>query len=138
MTSIGRVLLLENDILHDGYIGGRDRFSNSSLFRYHIGLIDLEHFTYEEAYDATLRIGSAIRGRGVNPAAMRKAEAAGSTECPVKIKLVAPPSYVLITQTLDKRMLLQSPLIALAGRVVEEEGSCEFLVQQHRASCFCL
>ncbi|KAL8135153.1 eukaryotic translation initiation factor 2 subunit alpha homolog [Apium graveolens] len=35
-------------------------------------------------------------------AAMRKAEAAGSPECPVKIKLVAPPSYVLITQTLDK------------------------------------
>ena len=35
-------------------------------------------------------------------AAMRKAEAAGTTECPVKIKLVAPPSYVLITQTLDK------------------------------------
>lgn len=23
--------------------------------------------TYEEAYDTTLRIGSAIRGRGVNP-----------------------------------------------------------------------
>uniref|UniRef100_A0A7N0TCE3 S1 motif domain-containing protein n=1 Tax=Kalanchoe fedtschenkoi TaxID=63787 RepID=A0A7N0TCE3_KALFE len=34
--------------------------------------------------------------------AMRKAEAAGNTECPVKIKLVAPPLYVLTTQTLDK------------------------------------
>ncbi|CAH1415077.1 unnamed protein product [Lactuca virosa] len=34
--------------------------------------------------------------------AMRKAEAAGNQDCPVKIKLVAPPSYVLITQTLDK------------------------------------
>eukprot|EP00249_Psilotum_nudum_P006209 c19545_g1_i1 orf=129-1244(+) len=34
--------------------------------------------------------------------AMRKAEAAGSEECPVKIKLVAPPLYVLTTQTLDK------------------------------------
>ena len=33
---------------------------------------------------------------------MRKAEAAGSEECPVKIKLVAPPLYVLTTQTLDK------------------------------------
>lgn len=34
--------------------------------------------------------------------AMRKAEAAGNKDCPVKIKLVAPPSYVLNTQTLDK------------------------------------
>jgi translation initiation factor 2 subunit 1 len=34
--------------------------------------------------------------------AMRKAEAAGTTNCPVKIKLVAPPLYVLTTQTLDK------------------------------------
>lgn len=33
---------------------------------------------------------------------MRKAEAAGTDECPVKIKLVAPPLYVLTTQTLDK------------------------------------
>jgi translation initiation factor 2 subunit 1 len=34
--------------------------------------------------------------------AMRRAEAAGAQECPVKIKLVAPPLYVLTTQTLDK------------------------------------
>ncbi|KAL2899299.1 Eukaryotic translation initiation factor 2 subunit alpha-like protein [Bienertia sinuspersici] len=34
--------------------------------------------------------------------AMRKAEAAGTEDCPVKIKLVAPPLYVLTTQTLDK------------------------------------
>ena len=34
--------------------------------------------------------------------AMRKAEAAGNNDCPVKIKLVAPPLYVLTTQTLDK------------------------------------
>ena len=33
---------------------------------------------------------------------MRKAEAAGNKDCPVKIKLVAPPLYVLTTQTLDK------------------------------------
>ncbi len=33
---------------------------------------------------------------------MRRAEAAGAQECPVKIKLVAPPLYVLTTQTLDK------------------------------------
>lgn len=39
--------------------------------------------------------------------AMRKAEAAGTEECPVKIKLVAPPLYVITTQTLDKvRMVL--------------------------------
>ncbi|XP_010423469.1 PREDICTED: eukaryotic translation initiation factor 2 subunit alpha-like [Camelina sativa] len=34
--------------------------------------------------------------------AMKKAEAKGSDDCPVKIKLVAPPLYVLTTQTLDK------------------------------------
>ncbi|RLN19729.1 hypothetical protein C2845_PM02G29070 [Panicum miliaceum] len=34
--------------------------------------------------------------------AMKKAEASGNDNCPVKIKLVAPPLYVLTTQTLDK------------------------------------
>lgn len=34
--------------------------------------------------------------------AMRKAEAAGNDDCPVKLKLVAAPAYVLTTQTLDK------------------------------------
>ncbi|RWW21647.1 hypothetical protein BHE74_00007585 [Ensete ventricosum] len=43
--------------------------------------------------------------------AMRKAEAAGNDDCPVKIKLVAPPLYVLTTQTLDK--VLDSPLLFL-------------------------
>ncbi|KAJ6805177.1 eukaryotic translation initiation factor 2 subunit alpha-like protein [Iris pallida] len=33
--------------------------------------------------------------------AMKKAEASGNEDCPVKIKLVA-PLYVLTTQTLDK------------------------------------
>lgn len=33
---------------------------------------------------------------------MKNAEAAGNDDCPVKIKLVAPPLYVLTTQTLDK------------------------------------
>ena len=33
---------------------------------------------------------------------MRRAQAAGNNDCPVKIKLVAPPLYVLTTQTLDK------------------------------------
>ncbi|KAI3977318.1 hypothetical protein MKX01_000231 [Papaver californicum] len=39
--------------------------------------------------------------------AMRKAEATGNDECPVKIKLVAPPLYVLTTQTLDKEQGIQ-------------------------------
>ncbi|KAI3875922.1 hypothetical protein MKW92_030491 [Papaver armeniacum] len=34
--------------------------------------------------------------------ATRKAEATGNDDCPVKIKLVAPPLYVLTTHTLDK------------------------------------
>ncbi|KAJ3704896.1 hypothetical protein LUZ61_008601 [Rhynchospora tenuis] len=34
--------------------------------------------------------------------AMRKAESVGNDDCPVKIKLVAAPLYVLTTQTLDK------------------------------------
>lgn len=34
--------------------------------------------------------------------AMRAAEAVSTEECPVKMKLVAPPLYVLTTQTLDK------------------------------------
>jgi len=37
---------------------------------------------------------------------MRKAEAAGNDDCPVKIKLVAPPLYVLTTHTLDKVSIL--------------------------------
>ncbi|GKB39318.1 eukaryotic translation initiation factor 2 subunit alpha, partial [Tanacetum coccineum] len=51
---------------------------------------DVEMKCFE--YDGVLHIKSA----------MRKAEAVGNEDCPVKIKLVAPPSYVLITQTLDK------------------------------------
>ncbi|PRQ43427.1 putative translation initiation factor 2, alpha subunit, nucleic acid-binding protein [Rosa chinensis] len=35
--------------------------------------------------------------------ALRKAEAAGNDECPVKVKLIAPPRYVVTTQTLDKK-----------------------------------
>ncbi|CAN6206542.1 unnamed protein product [Urochloa humidicola] len=34
--------------------------------------------------------------------AMRRAEAAGTEDCPVKMKLIAAPLYVLTTQTLDK------------------------------------
>jgi translation initiation factor 2 subunit 1 len=35
-------------------------------------------------------------------AAIRAAEALSTEDCPVKMKLVAPPLYVLTTQTLDK------------------------------------
>nr|GEX13094.1 eukaryotic translation initiation factor 2 subunit alpha [Tanacetum cinerariifolium] len=51
---------------------------------------DVEMKCFE--YDGVLHIKSA----------MRKAEAVGNEDCPIKIKLVAPPFYVLITQTLDK------------------------------------
>ena len=44
---------------------------------------------------------------------MRKAEAAGNDECPVKIKLVAPPLYVLTTQTLDKVLCKSSRVFYL-------------------------
>lgn len=43
-------------------------------------------------YDGIERIKEAIRA----------AEACSTEECPVKMKLVAPPLYVLTTQTLDK------------------------------------
>lgn len=51
--------------------------------------------------------------------AMKKAEAEGSDDCPVKIKLVAPPLYVLTTQTLDKVCLwcLVFPLFKARKRV---------------------
>jgi translation initiation factor 2 subunit 1 len=51
---------------------------------------DVELICY--AYDGIEHIKSA----------MRAAEASGTEECPVKMKLVAPPLYVLTTQTLDK------------------------------------
>ncbi|KAF9617686.1 hypothetical protein IFM89_037920, partial [Coptis chinensis] len=39
-------------------------------------------------------------------AAMRKDEAGGNEDCPVKMKLVAPPLYALTTQTIDKAFIL--------------------------------
>ena len=47
--------------------------------------------------------------------AMRKAEAAGNDDCPVKIKLVAPPLYVLTTHTLDK--VSQSSVLNMIGHL---------------------
>nr|GEZ36139.1 eukaryotic translation initiation factor 2 subunit alpha homolog [Tanacetum cinerariifolium] len=54
-------------------------------------------------------------------AAMRKAEAAGNQDCPVKIKLVAPPAYVLITQTLDKEQGISVLTKAIAACTEEIE-----------------
>ncbi|KAF3544967.1 hypothetical protein DY000_02002241 [Brassica cretica] len=54
--------------------------------------------------------------------AMRKAEAAGNEDCPVKIKLVAPPLYVLTTQTLDKEQGIEilEKAIAVCTETIEE------------------
>ncbi|XP_024390263.1 eukaryotic translation initiation factor 2 subunit alpha homolog [Physcomitrium patens] len=57
--------------------------------------------------------------------AMRKAEAAGTEECPVKIKLVAPPLYVLTTQTLNKELgitVLENALNACTKEIEKHRG----------------
>ncbi|GAB2274266.1 hypothetical protein Dimus_009031 [Dionaea muscipula] len=53
--------------------------------------------------------------------AMRKAEAAGNNDCPVKIKLVAPPLYVLTTQTLDKEQGIATLIKAITACTEEIE-----------------
>jgi translation initiation factor 2 subunit 1 len=57
--------------------------------------------------------------------AMRKAEAAGTEECPVKIKLVAPPLYVITTQTLDKDLgitVLENAIKACTKEIEKHKG----------------
>ncbi|KAG0493950.1 hypothetical protein HPP92_004944 [Vanilla planifolia] len=57
--------------------------------------------------------------------AIKKAEAAGDDDCPVKIKLVAPPLYVLTTQTLHKDkgiIVLNSAIKACAEAIEREKG----------------
>ncbi|KAL2333438.1 hypothetical protein Fmac_014651 [Flemingia macrophylla] len=56
--------------------------------------------------------------------AMRKAEAAGNDDCPVKIKLVAPPLYVLTTQTLDK----EQGILVLNNAIT----CCTEAIEQHK------
>ncbi|KAF5188899.1 Eukaryotic translation initiation factor 2 subunit alpha-like protein [Thalictrum thalictroides] len=56
--------------------------------------------------------------------AMRKAEAAGNKDCPVKIKLVAAPLYVLTTQTLDK----EQGLLVLTNAV----QACTEAIEHHK------
>ncbi|CAM9004226.1 unnamed protein product [Rhodiola kirilowii] len=57
--------------------------------------------------------------------AMRKAEAEGNSDCPVKIKLVAPPLYVLTTQTLDKEQgisVLTKAITACTEEIERHKG----------------
>ncbi|XP_019230620.1 PREDICTED: eukaryotic translation initiation factor 2 subunit alpha homolog [Nicotiana attenuata] len=57
--------------------------------------------------------------------AMRKAEAAGNQDCPVKIKLVAPPVYVLNAQTLDKEQgiaVLSKAIAACTQEIERHKG----------------
>ncbi|XWS38432.1 hypothetical protein CRYUN_Cryun19dG0131100 [Craigia yunnanensis] len=64
--------------------------------------------------------------------AMRKAEAAGNDDCPVKIKLVAPPLYVLTTQTLDKEQgiaTLNKAIAACTEAIEHHKG--KLAVKEH-------
>ncbi|KAK1259223.1 hypothetical protein QJS04_geneDACA021912 [Acorus gramineus] len=57
--------------------------------------------------------------------AMKKAEASGNADCPVKIKLVAPPLYVLTTQTLDKEQgisVLTNAIKACTNAIEQHKG----------------
>ncbi|KAH7537603.1 hypothetical protein FEM48_Zijuj03G0110500 [Ziziphus jujuba var. spinosa] len=57
--------------------------------------------------------------------AMRKAEAAGNNDCPVKIKLVAAPLYVMTTQTLDKEQgiaVLNEAIVACKQAIEQHKG----------------
>nr|AFK46534.1 unknown [Medicago truncatula] len=57
--------------------------------------------------------------------AMRKAEAAGNDDCPVNIKLVAPPLYVLTTHTLDKEqgiLVLKNAIACCMESIEKHKG----------------
>jgi translation initiation factor 2 subunit 1 len=64
------------------------------------------------AYDGVERIRDA----------MRAAEALGNEECPVRMKLVAPPLYVLTTATLDKAKGVEVRLYGL--QLCFQKGCC--------------
>ncbi|KAJ8769415.1 hypothetical protein K2173_002905 [Erythroxylum novogranatense] len=56
---------------------------------------------------------------------MRKAEAAGNDDCPVKIKYVAAPHYVLTAQTLDKEQgiaILNNAIAACTETIIKHKG----------------
>mgnify|MGYP002629872094 CR=1 FL=1 len=61
-------------------------------------------------------------------AAMRAAQAAGTEECPVSIKLVAPPLYVLTTSTLDKQAGIDVLTAACAAAKASAEAASGRLV----------
>ncbi|WCJ37646.1 eukaryotic translation initiation factor 2 alpha subunit [Euphorbia peplus] len=67
--------------------------------------------------------------------AMRKAEAAGNKDCPVKIKLVAPPLYVLTTQTLDKEqgITILTKAIEACTEVIEQQKGKLVVKEKPRA-----
>eukprot|EP00878_Enallax_costatus_P014321 GHUV01014979.1.p1 GENE.GHUV01014979.1~~GHUV01014979.1.p1 ORF type:complete len:301 (+),score=81.16 GHUV01014979.1:486-1388(+) len=65
------------------------------------------------AYDGVERIRDA----------MRAAEAASTEDCPVRMKLVAPPLYVLTTQTLDKNKGIEVLNVACEACQQSIEGS---------------
>ncbi|XP_026421917.1 eukaryotic translation initiation factor 2 subunit alpha homolog isoform X2 [Papaver somniferum] len=76
--------------------------------------------------------------------AMRKAEETGNDDCPVKMKLVVPPLYVLTTQTLDMEqgiMVLTNAIQACTeaidshkGKLVVKEAPRADLSMEHGAS----
>ena len=67
--------------------------------------------------------------------AMRAAERLGSPECPVKIKLIAPPLYVLTTQTLEKEKGLAALTngIEAAKKMIEAQGGALLVKEAPRA-----
>lgn len=89
------------------------------------------------AYDGVERIRDA----------MRAAEAASTEDCPVRMKLVAPPLYVLTTQTLDKNKGIEvsSPDVNLSTpaswdstAVVAISGSVNAVWSRSAVEAYCL
>ena len=56
---------------------------------------------------------------------MRSAESHSTEDCPVKMKLIAPPLYVLTTQTLDKNQGVE--VLNLACEACKGECQSEIL-----------
>ena len=53
---------------------------------------------------------------------------AGTNECPIRIKLIAPPMYVMTTMTLDKDLgvaALQAGIDAITAKIGEKGGSID-------------
>ena len=72
--------------------------------------IELTCFTYE--------------GIDAIKAALSAGEAKGTAEAPVKIKLIAPPMYVMTTMTLDKELGIETlkQAIEVVGNVIRSKG----------------